>query len=269
MLNDFEFRVWTQYLLSADDFGVIRYSAITLQSDNDSLHERSLGRVRKALDKLAEIGLIHTFEHQGRTYACQLDWVKFQGIEYPRATMHPKPPADLIERMEPTTQTLFKKHPGGVGRPKKGAQAPEQSPEPFGNIPRTVSEPFPNGFQTEKELARARPGETLTLTLTPTQTLTQTPASDDELNRRVGDLSERYPVIYSRVRSGANYSANPVRDYPNFCRLVQGWPDDRLDQMLELFLLMPAKESNNVPGTPGQFLHMAPRCDQLLRENGR
>lgn len=274
MLNDFEFRVWTQYLLSADDFGVMRFSAITLQSDNDSLQERSLRRVVKALDKIVSLGLISTFTHQGRAYACQLNWVKYQDVQYPRHTMHPSPPADLIEQMEPTTQTLFRKHPGGVGRPKKAAQASEGSSEPFGTVvggeaPKDLPKDLPNGISTEKELARARPGETLTLTLTQAPTLTQTLTLDDELVRRIGDFSERYPLIFSRVRSGAHYRGNPVRDYPNYCELVRGWPDDRLDQMLELFLLMPTKDANNVPGTPGQFLNMAPECDRRLREHGR
>lgn len=90
-----------------------------------------------------------------------------------------------------------------------------------------------------------------------------------ELNDRIADFSERYPEIYARVRSGAHYPANPVRDFPNFEKLVMGWPSDRLELMLEVFLLMPAKEANNVPGTPGQFLHMAPECDRRLREHGR
>lgn len=94
-------------------------------------------------------------------------------------------------------------------------------------------------------------------------------STGDEFTKRVGDLSERYPSIYARVRSGAHYRANPVRDYPNLCELVKGWPDDRLDQMLEVFLQMPAKDANNIPGTPGQFLNMAPHVDKLLRDNGR
>jgi hypothetical protein len=86
----------------------------------------------------------------------------------------------------------------------------------------------------------------------------------------VGEFSERYPVIYSRVRSGAHYRGNPVRDYPNYLELARGWPSlERLEKMLEVFLLMPAKDANNVPGTPGQFLNMAPHVDALLRKNGQ
>lgn len=80
-------------------------------------------------------------------------------------------------------------------------------------------------------------------------------------------LSERYGEIYERVRH-AHYHIIPKRDGPAFAALEDGWPLPRLAQMLEVFLLMPAKEANNIPGTPGQFLHMAPECDRRLRENG-
>ena len=40
-LTDFEYRVWNQYLLSADDFGVMRATAVKLQADNDALAERN------------------------------------------------------------------------------------------------------------------------------------------------------------------------------------------------------------------------------------
>lgn len=82
-------------------------------------------------------------------------------------------------------------------------------------------------------------------------------------------FSERYPEIFARVRK-AHYpgTAYGNRDYPNFMRLVRAWPVPRLEQMLEVFLLMNARDSNNIPGTPGQFLNMAPECDRRLRENG-
>ncbi len=87
---------------------------------------------------------------------------------------------------------------------------------------------------------------------------------------RAGDFLERYPAIYARVRHGARYLVRPARDYMYACQIVEGWEDDsRLDLMVELFLRMSAKEANNIPGTPGQFLHMAPECDSRLRENGR
>lgn len=87
---------------------------------------------------------------------------------------------------------------------------------------------------------------------------------------RAGDFLDRYPAIYARVRNGARYLVRPGRDYHYACQIVEGWDDDkRLDLMVELFLRMSAREANNIPGTPGQFLNMAPECDSRLREAGR
>jgi hypothetical protein len=91
--------------------------------------------------------------------------------------------------------------------------------------------------------------------------------NDPAFQRKVGDVSLMFPQVYLRVRK-AHYQSKPVRDYPNYQDLARGWSLDRLEKMLEVFLLMPAKDANNVPGTPGQFAHMAPECDRRLRENG-
>lgn len=93
--------------------------------------------------------------------------------------------------------------------------------------------------------------------------------SPEDLQTAAGEFSEQYPVIYATVRSGAHYRANPVRDYPNFVQLVSGWSLPRLGQMLEIFLRRTGRDANNTPGTPGQFLNMAPECDRLLKENNR
>jgi hypothetical protein len=92
-------------------------------------------------------------------------------------------------------------------------------------------------------------------------------SDDSEFQRKVGDVAELYPRVFLRVRQ-AHYQPKPVRDYPNFQDLARGWPLDRLEKMIEVFLLMPAKEAHNIPGTPGQFSNMAPECDRRLRENG-
>src|SRR5690242_8264278 len=85
-LTDFEYRVWTQYMLSSDDFGVMRLSGVTLQADNDALAAKPARIVQRAFEHLVKVGLIRTFEHQGRVYAYQHDWQEWQKIEYPRAT---------------------------------------------------------------------------------------------------------------------------------------------------------------------------------------
>ena len=135
-LSDFEFRVWTQYVLSSDDFGVMRFTPATLQADNDALagEGKKAKAVQRALERLAILGLIRTFVHQSRTYCYQHDWQDWQKVEYPRATLHPKPPTD---GMSPATVKLFAKFPGGWGR-----KVPQTSAECSPNVPQTDPEPF-------------------------------------------------------------------------------------------------------------------------------
>jgi len=111
-LTDLEFRVWTQYLLSADDFGVMRFSAITVQADNDSLHAKSTRIVQRCLERLIDIGLVVDFEHQQRKYLCQLNWHRYQKVAHPRHTIHPAPPREILDRCEEDTAALFfEQHP--------------------------------------------------------------------------------------------------------------------------------------------------------------
>lgn len=140
-LSDFEFRVWDQYQLSADDFGVMRLSAITVMADNDSLADRAPDDVQAALERIAAVELVAIFEHQGRRYVCQLDWQTFQKVEYPRLTGLPKPTEGVLARCDGPTRRLFSKHPGGwkkKGRRGAGNSSdgsPEHSPKVSGTPP--------------------------------------------------------------------------------------------------------------------------------------
>lgn len=120
-LSDLEYRVWTQYLLSADDFGVMRASAVTLQADNDSLAAKSQKVVARALESIIAVRLVDVFDHQKRRYVFQLDWQTWQKVEYPRATNEPMPPADAVAKCDEATRRLFSVHPGGKSQrtPKK------------------------------------------------------------------------------------------------------------------------------------------------------
>jgi hypothetical protein len=120
-LSDFEYRVWTQYILSADDFGVMRAAATKLQSDNGYLDDKPRPRVQAALDRVITIGLLKTFEHQGVRYVFQHDWQKWQKVEWPRATNEPKPPQDALDQCDELTVELFAKHPGGQRRLRGGS----------------------------------------------------------------------------------------------------------------------------------------------------
>lgn len=145
-LSDFEFRVWDQYQLSADDFGVMRLSAITVQADNDNLADRPSADVQAALERLVAVDLVASFEHQGRLYACQLDWQTFQKVEYPRLSVLPKPTEDVLARCDAATRRLFAKHPGGwkkqKGRKRPGTTS-DETPEHLRNGSGTIPERSP------------------------------------------------------------------------------------------------------------------------------
>lgn len=130
-LSDFEFRVWVQYILSSDDFGIMRFTAATLQADSDALASKGAKLVQRALERLAIVGLIRTFQHQSRTYCYQHDWQDFQRVNYPRATVHPKPPTD---EMSEATRKLFTKYPGGWGRSGSSPPSGDGSPTVQGTV---------------------------------------------------------------------------------------------------------------------------------------
>lgn len=112
-LTDLEYRVWTQYLLSSDDFGVMRCSAVTLQADNDHLATKAAAAIERCLAALITCALLSVFEHQKHRYVFQRDWQTWQKIGYPRATDNPKPPGEALAECDEATQALFDQHPGG------------------------------------------------------------------------------------------------------------------------------------------------------------
>lgn len=122
-LTDIEYRVWSQYQLSADDFGVMRESAVTLQADNDNLAARPAALILKALKRLVEIGLLRRFIHQVHSYVCQHDWQDFQRVTWPAKTFNPPAPPELLETFSETTQQLFSVHPGAKKVPPKNSES--------------------------------------------------------------------------------------------------------------------------------------------------
>lgn len=106
-LSDFEFRVWWTYELAADDFGVMRRSAVVLQAANDVLAKRAPRVVEKALDRLVEVGLLIAFRHQDESFVCQLDWQDFQKVRHPRESHQPTPPPEILARCSGETRALF------------------------------------------------------------------------------------------------------------------------------------------------------------------
>lgn len=108
-LSDFEFRVWSQYRLSANDFGVMLYSPAPLIADSKAFEDRDgcAGEIRRALDRMVEIGLLLAFDEQGERYVCSAEWQEYQSIRYPRESHLPIPNGDALDRCSPATRALF------------------------------------------------------------------------------------------------------------------------------------------------------------------
>ena len=108
-LSHLENRVWVQYVLSADDFGVMLFAAAPIQAGNSALDHESRVVIETALARLAEVGLITIFDHQGQRWACQLDWQDWQKIRYPRESYQPSPPTEILQKCSRNTAGLFRK----------------------------------------------------------------------------------------------------------------------------------------------------------------
>ena len=109
-LSDLEYRVWTTYVLAADDFGVLRASPVAIQAASTALEQRPSRTMTKCLDRLIAVDLVRTFTHQGDRYLYQPDWQEFQKVRFPARTMCPLPrDADVSTQ----TAQLWDKHPGG------------------------------------------------------------------------------------------------------------------------------------------------------------
>ena len=122
-----EYRVWTQYLLSADDFGVMHATVVALQNDNLALASKSQKAIKRCLEVLVASRLVTRFEHQGQPYLCQHDWQRWQKVEYPRATINPCPPDHVLGTFDAVTSDLFKKFPGGQRKAARPKDAPNDS----------------------------------------------------------------------------------------------------------------------------------------------
>ena len=113
-LSDLEYRVWTTYVLAADDFGVMRAEAVAFQAAHDALSTRPAEEIARCIERLVEAGLVAAFEHQGARYVYQWDWQDFQRVRFPSRTLHPLPAAAEVSAR---TDNLWSVHPGGARVP--------------------------------------------------------------------------------------------------------------------------------------------------------
>jgi hypothetical protein len=92
---------------------------------------------------------------------------------------------------------------------------------------------------------------------------------DPVMGAQAGAFLRGYPQTYAKVRDGATITMREARDFPVAMALMAAYHDvDYLTDMLELFLRKADWAPKNVPGTIGQFRHLAPQCDAELRRHG-
>jgi hypothetical protein len=123
-LSDFEFRVWHQVRLCANDLGVMLDSPAPLMAENRVLEQRKAPAVSKALRRLVDLGLLVRFEHQGVRFVCSPLWQDYQRVRYPRASHLPIPTGEALAACSVKTRELFQKYSRDV------AEEFQKNPEP-------------------------------------------------------------------------------------------------------------------------------------------
>lgn len=195
-LSHLDHRVWVQYVLSADDYGVMRASASVLRADNPRLEQEPMRVIEASMRRIVESTLVATFTHQAVLFWWQMDWQDFQQIRYPRDTVMPAPSPDLLAQATPATQDLFalRAKPSRHRSRKVSGTVPETFPEYSGNIPEMS--PLP---------ARAGGRETLTPTLTPT--LPGSGSSEKSARETIEPLADpTVALVYAHPRPRQNHS---------------------------------------------------------------
>jgi hypothetical protein len=265
LLTDLEYRVWTQYMLSADDFGVMRASAVTLQADNDALQVRPSKVVQRALEHIVEVHLIEPFSHQGQPYVFQRDWQRWQKVEWPRGTNHPKPAPDQLATLtnadEITTRELFDRHPGGDRRMR-----PKGSLGGLGRVQGSVQDARSDHLPTSRARAPAV-RQTANANGSERESEGKQPDADqDALDLRAGRFCERYSELFATYRHGARYYARPAHDFGHACELVRVWDDERLEKLVVVFLRSDDPFIEQSTRSIGVFASRASWCDDKLRQ---
>lgn len=89
----------------------------------------------------------------------------------------------------------------------------------------------------------------------------------DEIAEKAGRFLRNYPKIYAEERGGAHFPMKEALYFPKAIEIVTGWPDEGyLEEMLRRFFNLPPTEAMTRPGTPAQFLHLAPEIDARMRK---
>ena len=281
-LSDLEYRVWTTYLLGADDFGVMRAEAVAFQAAHDALSRRPAKVIGRCIKRLVTAGLVAAFVHQGARYLYQADWQDFQRVRYPLRTLHPLP---ATAEVSPRTRHLWSVHPGGVKVPAQpkaaGAALPfvprrsREAPTPqnegiCSEVPAADSRNFPGIFP-----SHARGCETA-YGLRPTADLEEGGAGGEgpeAVAARAATFVERYRTeLYPRHRGVAYAPTRAVEasDAESARRLCAAYGVAELERLAERFLTTEGDRFlEGRTRTVSMLLSMAPALAERLRADSR
>lgn len=237
-LSDFQFRVWLYLITYVDDYG--RGSADAELLKGFLLPRRkgvTEGQIQKALDDLANTGMIRLYEVDGEPFLCFPNWDMHQRIQT-KKSKHPAPP-DGIQQKSTVNH---------------GEPPPESNPNPNTN-PNPNPNPNPNIEGAGKPHLSAR-GEYGWVKL-----------SDEQMNRLISDFGETEAnacIRYVDESAQQTGNKNKWKDWNLTVRKCQreGWHKRNTG---------PGRSQNNMAGanfqpTPERIRKNSEKLEKFLRE---
>lgn len=110
-LDDLTFRVWIQYMLLADDYGVCPAVPQKFQGDNPRLAKVAVRKLTQAIDALIRAGLVGRFTDGDNQYLYQPDWQDWQRLKHFTTTTYPPIPTPILAQCSEKTREIFSQHP--------------------------------------------------------------------------------------------------------------------------------------------------------------
>lgn len=258
-LDHLTYRVWTQYLLSADDYGVMPCNAAVIRGANLALAKVPEDEIHACLETIITCELVLAFEHQGQRYVCSPEWQDYQKVRFQRTSYHPTPPPKVLSKCSPKTREVFEKRDREttVVVPKYSRNAVVATPDRIRNVPTDSSslessQPQANGLRLtasgsgsgeEPEKGKFRPTDV-----------------DD-----VGTFAEQWPGLVAAVTGRPHHLIVEPRYWPDIQLLIGTYGLTRSVELAEALLRTPHWDGK--PRTIAMLRANAPEIDRWLVEH--